>query len=466
MPSLFYLIKITLWKKMQFDFSGLTRDRAVMVKVLFNTFGCKTNQYDSALLGQSLERSGFELTGKLEQADWVVVNTCSVTKRGEDKACQWVRKVGREFPGVGIAVVGCSVEVSAGRFRELEGVGLLLGTEEKFRLGEVLRERLERINGSGPALEEQRGRIGLTGKYEGREILSAHAERARAFVKIQDGCDNRCTYCIVPYARGRSRSRPWEQIVAEARALEEAGHYEAVLTGIHIGGYGRDLAGRPSLSVLVEKVLAATDRIRLRLSSVEATEVDSRLIELLSRELRLCRHLHLPLQHGSASVLARMGRKYNPEEYKAALDRVLDSLGHPGLGTDVIAGFPGESEKEFEECFNFIAALPFTYLHVFPYSPRPGTPAALLAGRPPEAAVRERVRRMRELSKKKQENFLKEQLGSRLSVLHESRLSSGVSVCRADNYVRAYHRGASPAGGFILVAERTWRDGVWGRLEC
>ena len=435
------------------------------MKVFFNTFGCKTNQYDSALLGQSLEQSGFELTGKLEQADWVVVNTCSVTKRGEDKACQWVRKVGREFPRAGIVVVGCSVEVSAGRFRELKGVSLLLGTEEKFRLGEVLRERIERIKGTGPGPEEHRGQIGRTGNYESKAILSAHTERARAFVKIQDGCDNRCTYCIVPYARGTSRSRPSEQIVAEARALEEAGHHEAVLTGIHIGGYGRDLAGRPALSALVEKILAATDRIRLRLSSVEATEVDHRLIELLFREPRLCRHLHLPLQHGSASVLARMGRKYGPGEYRAAVERILDSLEHPGLGTDVIAGFPGETEAEFEECFNFISSLPFTYLHVFPYSPRPGTPAAQLDGRPLKAAVRERVKRLRELSNAKLEKFLTEQLGRRLCVLHESRLPSGVSVCRADNYVRAYHRGASPAGGFGLVAERTWRDGVWGRLE-
>ena len=373
-----------------------------MQQVFFNTFGCKTNQYDSALLGQTLEQSGFTLTDSLDSADWVVVNTCAVTKRGEDKTCQWVRKVGREYPQARIAVVGCSVEVSAGRFSELPGVSLLLGTEEKFRLGEVLAELEQNMGESyhtGP--EPASGLVRTLERYSQESVLTAHRNHARAFVKIQDGCNNRCTYCIVPFVRGASRSRPLAQLVAEVRALEARGHREVVLTGIHIGQYGLDLAEPLTLADLVEKVLAETSRARIRLSSVEVGELDERLVEMLSGEQRLCRHLHIPLQHGSHTVLQRMGRKYSPAEFHCTVVRIVESVPGLGLGTDVIAGFPGETESEFSECRDFIDSLPFTYLHVFPFSPRPGTGAAGLDGRLAKEEIRRRVKILRELSSSK-----------------------------------------------------------------
>jgi len=434
------------------------------MKVFFNTFGCKTNQYDSALLGQALEQSGFILTDSLDSADWVVVNTCAVTKRGEDKACQWVRKIGREYPVARIAVVGCSIEVSAGRFSELPGVRLLLGTEEKFRLGEVL-AGLEQETGKAQAeIKPENGMVRALKRYSQKSVLTAHRNHARAFVKIQDGCNNRCAYCIVPFVRGASRSRPLEQVVAEARALEARGHRELVLTGIHIGQYGLDLAEPLTLADLVEKVLAETSQVRIRLSSVEVGELDEHLVELFSAQQRLCRHLHIPLQHGSGKVLQKMGRCYSPAEFRARVERIAESLPGLGLGTDVIAGFPGETESEFEECRDFIDSLPFTYLHVFPFSPRPGTGAVSLNGRLSKEEIYRRVKVLRGLSSSKKEAFLRSLAGKTLSVVHESELPSGVSLCRADNYARVYYQGNSPECIFDLIAQQPWRDGVWARL--
>ncbi|HLA40960.1 MAG TPA: MiaB/RimO family radical SAM methylthiotransferase, partial [Candidatus Glassbacteria bacterium] len=291
------------------------------MKVFFSTFGCKTNQYDSALLGQSLEQAGFTLTREAGSADWVVVNTCAVTRRGEDKACQWVRRVGREHPQARIAVVGCSVEVSAIRFREIGGVELLLGTEEKFRLGEVLREREDR-DGDGGEGYEKAGEVRELKGFSQKSALSHHTDHARAFVKIQDGCDNRCTYCIVPYVRGASRSRPEAEVVEEVRLLEAEGHGEAVLTGIHVGGYGRDFLPESSVARLVESILEGTKDIRLRISSLDVNEIEPALVDLLSTNGRVCRHLHVPLQHGSDRILKAMGRRYTAADYAKKVEEI------------------------------------------------------------------------------------------------------------------------------------------------
>ncbi|MFH1069350.1 MAG: tRNA (N(6)-L-threonylcarbamoyladenosine(37)-C(2))-methylthiotransferase MtaB [Candidatus Glassbacteria bacterium] len=433
------------------------------MKVFFNTFGCKTNQYDSALLGQSLEQAGIELADGPGAADWVVVNTCAVTRRGEDKACQWVRKIGREHPSARIAVVGCSVETSADRFREIEGVKLLLGTEEKFRLGEVLNDltvEVEKNSGNDRVNVEQAGAVRGVDSFSQAAALTHRTDRSRAYVKIQDGCDNRCTYCIVPYVRGSSRSRPAGQVVQESRLLEAEGHGEAVLTGIHTGGWGRDLVPPGTLSGLVEAILAETGTIRLRLSSIDINEIDSALVDLMCGHPRVCRHLHVPLQHGSDRILQAMGRRYSSAEYAGKLKKITDRIPQLGLGTDVIVGFPGEGEEEFEECRRLIESLPFTYLHVFPYSPRPGTSAARLEGRPPKPVVRERVKVLRELSQAKHQRFLHSLAGAELSVLKESILAGGVTAARAGNYVRVYLRGACPEGVFRARAAEVWRDGV------
>lgn len=437
------------------------------MKVFLTTFGCKANQHDSALLDQSLSTCGFEVTEDLSVADWVVVNTCAVTRRSEDKARQWIRKAARECPDAAIAVVGCSVEASPERFGSLPGVRLLLGTAEKFSMGRMLAE----IDSTGPgpetALIEQSGAVRKEKKFEQRPVLRAQPQRSRALVKIQDGCDNCCAYCIVPYTRGGSRSRPAEQVLEEVRSLEQAGHLEAVLTGIHIGRWGMDLGTggkKKRLDSLIEILLAGTEKIRFRLSSLEVGELTPELIGLLQgEEKRFCRHLHVPLQHGSASVLERMGRLYSPQEYLRTLSPVVERVPDIGIGADIIVGFPGETGEDFERCYDFVAAFPFTYLHVFPFSPRPGTPAAEMDEVPQRGEVRQRAKMLRELSKEKKKQFLSSLVGQRLAVVPEQALPEGVISCRAGNYARVYHRGASfREAAYEVRVEYLWRDGVWG----
>ncbi len=439
------------------------------MKVCFNTFGCKTNQYDSALIGQALAAQGIELAVGPEDADWVVVNTCAVTRRGEDKACQWVRRVGREHPRARIAVVGCSVEVSAERFRNLPGVRLLLGTEEKFRLGEVLAglpPEDKRLKNDGPELERS-GEVLESTRYRGgaNAVFSETQARARAFVKIQDGCNNRCTYCIVPRTRGPERSRDPGEIMQEALTLENAGHHEVVLTGIHIGRYGVDRGECSGLTRLLERLLSGTRSLRFRLGSVETGELDQPLLGLLATEPRLCRHLHVPLQHGCDSVLRRMGRWYTTAVFREQVESLKARIPLLGLGTDLIAGFPGESEEEFNGGRDFVSSLPFTYFHVFPYSPRPGTVAASLPGRIDTALARERVRVLRSVSSDKNASFRKALNGQSLPVLLETVLPDGTLACRADNYVRVYCNPPAADEIFRLRVTRLWQDGVWGEKE-
>ncbi len=429
-------------------------------RIFFRTFGCKTNQYDSALIGQSLEQAGCSLAGDVEQADWVVVNTCAVTRRGEDKARQWVRKISREHPEVKIAVVGCSVEANSERFAEIEGVSLLLGTEEKFRLGQVLIRHddspAEQISETGASVKQT--------AYAESTVLEAYPGRARGYVKIQDGCDNRCTYCIVPFVRGQSRSRSNEHVVQEVAGLERAGHSEAVLTGIHIGKYGRDLGSGTSLAALVERVLEGTKDIRIRLSSVEVVELDEQLIALVENHPRVCRHLHVPLQHGSDPVLERMERHYSSGEFIDTVAAICGKIPGLGLGTDIIVGFPGETEEDFRATTELVRSLPFSYLHVFPYSPRPGTAASLMTDRPPKAVVKQRVGELRKLSADKSLLFRQQLEGSRLEVIAEVKLDNGVQQCRADNYALAYFDGDSPGGKFDLIASGIYEDGVWAEV--
>ncbi len=428
-------------------------------KIYFHTFGCKTNQYDTELLRQSLREAGAEAAAEPGDARWVVVNTCAVTRRAEDKARQWIRKMAREHPGLKIAVVGCGVEADSARFDSLPGVALLLGTEEKYRLGAILAGAA----GTAPAGENPHcdcGQVHHTREYTRHPVLARHEDRTRAFVKIQDGCDFRCSYCIVPFTRGPGRSRPLSEVLDEVRALEKTGHREVVLTGIHVGMYGADRGETGALRSLVEELLAGTALVRLRLSSLEVGELDPALLRLMAAEPRLCRHLHVPLQHGADAVLERMNRRYRSALFAERLREAASLVPGLGLGTDLIAGFPGESEAEFRQGLELIDSLPLTYLHVFPFSPRPGTPAAELGERPEPATVRRRVRELRELSRRKHEQFLRSQLGTTLTVIAESGGADGLTACRADNYALVYT--ARPAAGeaFTLVPDRLWRDGL------
>ncbi|MBI2074002.1 MAG: MiaB/RimO family radical SAM methylthiotransferase [Gemmatimonadetes bacterium] len=340
-----------------------------MMRVYLHTFGCKANQYDTEAVRQALEASGATPVGDPALADAAIVNSCTVTHVAEAKMRGLVRRLARQRPALRTVVMGCAAALDDGAIARLPGVEAVVGGAEPSRVLAAL---------------------GLSAPNAG-ELLRSFARGSRAWLKIQDGCDEHCTFCATTLARGANRSRPVDDLVAEAGLLAEQ-HEEIVLTGVHIGSYGRDGDGGMTLGRLVEELVRQVPRVRFRLSSVEATEVDPSLAELMIGEpLRLAPHLHAPLQSGSDRLLKRMGRHwYTARAYRDRIEWLAERLPRLGLGADVIVGFPGETARDHAATMELVSALPFTYLHVFPYSERPGASARRL-GRPvdpPVAAAR------------------------------------------------------------------------------
>lgn len=351
-----------------------------MRSVRFVTYGCKANQYDTQVLREALVRRGLEEQDR--EAELVVVNTCTVTAEAGRKARQLIRRIGRETPGTRIAVTGCLAESEPEVLRELPGVDWVLGNGEAKRPVNFLREL-----GHDVDPEELGIPAGVT----------EFAGHTRAFLKIQDGCDMACAFCIIPKVRGRSVSRSAEELEAEVARLVRAGHVEIVLCGIHIGHWGLDRGSRLAELVRRLAVLRVEDDegrslpFRVRLSSIEATEVDDDLLAVMAdRPDRVAPHLHMPMQSGSDAVLARMNRWYDRATYLAACDRIRRRLDRPAFTADVLVGFPGEGEQEFAETLAAVGEAGFARLHVFPFSPRPGTEAESMHDRPDPMAVRER----------------------------------------------------------------------------
>lgn len=351
-----------------------------MRSVRFVTYGCKANQYDTQVLREALVRRGLEEQDR--EAELVVVNTCTVTAEAGRKARQLIRRIGRETPGTRIAVTGCLAESEPEVLRELPGVDWVLGNGEAKRPVNFLRELGHDIDP-----EELGIPAGVT----------EFAGHTRAFLKIQDGCDMACAFCIIPKVRGRSVSRSAEELEAEVARLVRAGHVEIVLCGIHIGHWGLDRGSRLAELVRRLAVLRVEDDegralpFRVRLSSIEATEVDDDLLAVMAdRPDRVAPHLHMPMQSGSDAVLARMNRWYDRATYLAACDRIRQRLDRPAFTADVLVGFPGEGEQEFAETLAAVGEAGFARLHVFPFSPRPGTEAESMHDRPDPMAVRER----------------------------------------------------------------------------
>ncbi len=405
------------------------------MRVLFRTFGCKANQYDTERMRQELEALGARATGDSREALLCVVNTCTVTNHADADARRFIRKLRREHPGMGVVVVGCSSALKPQLYREMEGV---VGVVEGHDPVEVARTALRGAAGPGPwggPLRDGVGdasRIGSLvqlglgrsmdlqdGESLGGDLLSRREGGTRGWLKIQDGCDRGCSFCATRLARGGSRSRPPGEVVAEARLLARS-HPELVLTGIHIGHYGRDLPEPHSLSRLVARLLEEIPQVRFRLGSVEATEVDDLLLELLATSGgALAPHLHMPLQSGSDAVLGRMGRWHTRAMYRARALEIAAGLPVLGLGADIITGFPGEGEEDHALTLALVEELPFTYLHVFPYSPRDGTPAAALPQGVPQRVAGERGRELRELGLEKGRSYRARRVGQVARVVLE-----------------------------------------------
>ncbi len=346
---------------------------------LIETLGCKANLYDSQRLAEALQDLGFRRAQEDERPDVCLVNTCTVTATADRKSRQAAAHLARRYPQARVFVTGCYASAFPDELRAVSGVEGVYGRGEWRAL-----------------LEAASGRAVAEGTLAGDFGVTSFAGRTRAFLKVQEGCDAGCSYCILPRVRGRPRSRALSDAAAEARRLVEAGLPEIVLTGIHLGRYGRDLDAGVSLADLVAAVAETPGLARLRLSSIEALEVDGALLDAM-RHPAVCPHLHLPLQSGDADVLRRMNRPYAPAQFLEVVARARERLDRPAVTTDVMVGFPGEGDAAFENTAEVVRRARFSRLHVFPFSPRPGTAAAGMDGRPAPQAVRERGVRLREL---------------------------------------------------------------------
>lgn len=360
---------------------------AMSKRVAFHTLGCKVNQYDSEAMLALFRRHGYEAVDFGRKADVYVINTCTVTHEGDRKSRQLVRRAKRLNPEAVVVVAGCYPQTAPGEVAGIPGVDVVVGNRDRSRIVELAEEAA--LSGPINAVRD----IFQVREFE-EMAIEGFAGRTRAALKIQEGCQEFCTYCVIPFARGRVRSRRPENIRAEVERLARAGFKEVVLTGIHLGAYGRDLPGRPGLADVLRLIHGVPGIERIRLSSLEPMDLGEGLLTAMAGLPRVCRHLHLPVQSGSDSVLARMRRRYTTADFRRLVERARELL--PGLAvtTDVMAGFPGETEEEHAETMAFLEEIGFSRLHVFPFSPRSGTVAARMPGQVP-AGVKER--RVREL---------------------------------------------------------------------
>lgn len=371
-------------------------------RIYFHTFGCRANQYDTDLMRQRLALRGGEPVDDPAAADAIVVNSCTVTQNADTELRRYVRSLSRRSNGrVPVVVAGCAAAVAADSIRQLEGVSAVVRGQDPEAVADSLGLRPATPAGSTvPALERNFG-------------------RTRGWLKVQDGCDLKCSYCVIRLARGRSRSRPPAEVVAEARRLAEH-HPELSLTGIHIGLYGKDRRPRESLDGLLERLIENVPDVRFRIGSLECSQLDERVIDLIEGSGgRLAPHLHVPLQSGSDRVLKAMRRAYLSDRYQRRVERLCERVWPLGLGTDVIVGFPGEREEDHRRTLGLIEALPFTYVHVFPYSDREGTDARKLPDRVPAQVKAERSREIRELVGRKAQEYRSRRNGTSALVILE-----------------------------------------------
>ena len=384
-----------------------------MKTVAFHTLGCKVNTYESNAMLKIFNEAGYQEVDFKQVADVYVINTCTVTNTGDSKSRQMIRKAIRKNPKATICVVGCYSQTAPEEIEKIEGVGVVLGTQYRSDIVKYVDEHLE----TGEMVIKVDNVMNLR-KFEDLNI--DRFKNTRAFLKIQDGCNNFCTYCIIPYARGRVRSRQKESVLNQAQRLVDNGYVEIVLTGIHTAGYGEDLDDYSFYELLVDLVKIKGLK-RLRISSIETSQISDEIIDLIGSNEIIVDHLHVPLQAGSDATLKRMNRKYTTAEYLEKINKIRSYLPNIAFTTDVIVGFPGVTDEEFEETYNFIKQVNYSELHVFPYSPRKNTPAAKMKDQVNDQIKHERANRLLQLSKELNHEFALKQIGKTLKVLFEKR---------------------------------------------
>lgn len=431
-------------------------------------FGCRASQADGAALKKQLIQEGFQEAGPKE-SEVAVLNTCTVTAAADAEARQVIRRIHRHNPRCRILVTGCYAQRSSEEIAGLPGVAWVVGNSHKHTVASLLLGEFEASGIAKNSPDPSKPRDGnetafpilnppaspasvLVGEI-GEEFHFAPVfadDRTRPTLKIQDGCNARCSFCVIPYVRGGSRSMEPATVIGQIRQLEAEGYQEIVLSGINLGSYGRDLGRRLNFLDLMERVLAKTSIPRLRISSIEPMDVRPELIELVAREPRLAQHFHVPLQSGSNRILRLMNRRYWTTQYAERILAVSERMPQAGIGADVMVGFPGETEADHAESLKFIESLPFSYLHIFPYSARPGTPAATQAGQVDGRRMRDRRIELKSLITLKRQKFLQEQVGQTLSVLTLDQLEEGMRVGLSSNFLKVCLPGSEAPPNTLL----------------
>lgn len=422
------------------------------------TLGCKVNQYETEAMQKLFEAAGYEIASEISQASVVVVNTCTVTAVSSQKSRQMIRRAAGINPNAVLVVAGCYAQSEPDEIAKIDGVDVIIGTKDRTRIVELIR------NAQGVMRNEKT--LSVVGNVEDiREFeeLPHAPHRTRAFLKIEDGCNNFCAYCIIPYVRGRVRSRSLASIRAECLALAAAGYKEIVLTGIHIGAYGRDLSEKISLVDAIKTVFDVANPLRLRLGSIESAEMTDELIDLLKSDARICNHVHLPLQSGSDEILRAMRRPYTTKNFAELTARLVAEVPEISIGTDLIVGFPGETDEHFAATLEFIRAQPFSKIHVFPYSARAGTVAATLPNQISPQLKKSRASSALEVSRAKAQIFSEQLIGKTVEIIAETS-TGGVVDGLTKNYVRVYvpDENIQPGAVVKVKVERLHRDGVFG----
>jgi len=385
------------------------------MRIAITTFGCKANQYDSEIIRENFEEKNFDIVPFSEPADIYVINTCTVTGKTDFQARQLIRRAHRVNPQAKIVVTGCYAQAAPEDLKKIPGVSLVIGNPDKWEIVNIIKEA-EKASSAGIIVTPMEKEIVFPEKK-----IKKFSAKTRFFLKIQDGCNARCSYCIVPQVRGKSRSMLPKTVLELLSSIGSSGYKEAVLTGIHLGAYGLDLSPQTSLLNLLQEIEKQIPVPRVRLSSIEPNEIIQGVIDVLADSPILCPHLHLPLQSGDNTILRKMNRPYSAGNFHSLVVKLTNSIKDIAIGVDVIVGFPGEGEEEFYQTLHLLEELPITYLHVFPFSPRKGTPAFSLPDKVNGNAVKKRSEILRSLSKKKREGFYRSYLNKKLPILIEAR---------------------------------------------
>lgn len=386
------------------------------------TFGCKVNQYESNMMKEKMLSSNFFYEENMSDANIIIVNTCSVTNVADKKCLKMIRKIKREYPNALLVVAGCSSQNNQNVYEALD-IDILLGNKDKSKIAELIKEYLD--------TEKKYVKFYNERDLEFEDMLIKDYNHVRAFIKIEDGCDNFCSYCIIPFVRGSVRSKDFDTVIKEAKLLTEHGHKEIVLTGIHTGHY---MSNNHDLTDLINELSKIDDLLRIRISSIEITELNDKFLEMLKINKKVCNHLHIPLQAGSDEILKRMNRKYDLAYYEEKINKIRGIRPDISITTDIIVGFPYETDELFSETLEFSKKMNFSKIHVFPYSIRVGTAAASMPNQVDEVTKKVRVKKLMALSKKQEKEYYEKFKGKELDILVEE-CDNNVSIGHTSNYL-------------------------------